>query len=79
MENQYPQFRKYINNKGFFKILSTTEWEEIQVIGSKYIFEKFTVKIMPDRNFINDMLFDYKNNWEIIEEKEYELVKKKIV
>ena len=79
MENQYPQFRKYINNKGFFKILSTTEWEEIQVIGSKYIFEKFTVKIMPDRNFINDMLFDYKNNWEIIDEREYEEVKNRIV
>ena len=26
---------------------------------------------MPDRNFIQDMLFDYATNWDVIEEKEY--------
>ncbi len=67
----YPQYRKYPNNRAYFKILSETEWEEIQVIGSKCLLHKFSVKIMPDRNYIYDMTFDYENNWEQIEEQEY--------
>jgi hypothetical protein len=71
MEITYPQFRKYPNNKAFFKIISSTIWEEIQVVGSKHILHHFTVNILPDRNFIYDMTFDYKNNWTAIEEEEY--------
>lgn len=67
----FPQYRKYINEKSFFKITSLTEWEEIQIVGSKKMMYHFTVKIMPDRNFINDMLFEYENNWVKIEEEEY--------
>ena len=72
MEASYPQYRKYPNNKAYFKILSDKEWEEIQVIGSKHIVNQFIVKIMPDRNYLQDMTFDYKDNWEEIEEVEYE-------
>jgi hypothetical protein len=75
---KYPQYRKYLNGKSYFKIISSTEWEEIQVIGNKYLLNKFTVKIMPDRNYIHDMTFDYENNWMVIEEEEYELMKRKI-
>jgi hypothetical protein len=71
MEIKYPQFRKYNNNKAFFKIISSTAWEEIQIVGSKHILHQFKVNIMPDRNFIYDMTFDYKNNWTAIEEEEY--------
>ena len=72
METSYPQYRKYPNNKAYFKILSDKEWEEIQIIGSKHIVNQFIVKIMPDRNYLQDMTFDYKDNWEEIEEVEYE-------
>lgn len=72
METTYPQYRKYLNNKSFFKIVSPTEWEEIQIIGSRHILNTFTVKILPDRNFMQDMTFDYKDNWEVISEAEYE-------
>ncbi len=75
----YPQYRKYKNEKGYFKIISEDEWEEIQIIGSKIVVNKFKVNIFPDRNFINDLTFDYKNNWTLIEEKEYEKVKKRIL
>ncbi len=54
------------------------EWEEIQIIGSKCFINKFEVKILPDRNFIQDMLFEYAENWEAIEEKEYETIKAKV-
>ena len=71
MTTDFPQYRKYKNNKSYFKISSLTEWDEIQIIGSIYLLSKFEVKIMPDRNFIQDMLFDYVTNWDVIEEKEY--------
>ena len=71
----YPQYRKYKNNKAYFKIISDKEWEEIQVLGSKYMLHLFTVNILPDRNFIYDMTFDYRDHWEKIEETEYEQMK----
>lgn len=73
MNITYPQYRKYPNNKGYFKIISPSEWEEIQIIGSKHLLHHFTVNILPDRNFIHDMTFDYENNWVKIEEIEYEI------
>ena len=72
MKTIYPQFRKYPNNKAYFKILSDKEWEEVQIIGNKHIFNPFIVKIMPDRNYLFDMTFHYNDNWEVIEEMEYE-------
>jgi hypothetical protein len=46
-------------------------------LGSKHIHHHFTVNILPDRNFIHDMTFDYGKNWVKIGEEEYEMVKKK--
>jgi hypothetical protein len=74
----YPQYRKYANNKAYFKIISAGEWEEIQIVGSKHIFHHFTVKILPDRNYIYDMTFDYEKNWVKIEEEEYEKIRNSI-
>ncbi|MCW3070787.1 MAG: hypothetical protein JWO44_677 [Bacteroidetes bacterium] len=73
----YPQYRKYPNEKGYFKVISDKEWEEIQVIGSKYLLHRFIVSILPDRNFIYDMTFDYESSWVKISEEEYEAVKDK--
>ncbi len=74
----YPQYRKYANNQAYFKILTPTQWEEIQVIGTNYMFHTFTVKILPDRNYINDLTFDYEKHWEVIKAEEYEIVKSSI-
>ena len=71
----FPQYRKYLNNKGYFKIISENEWEEIQIIGKKGIISGFTAKIFPDKNFIYDLTYDYKNNWEEISEEEYNQIK----
>ena len=79
MEVHYPQYRKYLNEKSFFKITSSTEWEEIQIIGSKYVLNQFKVNIMPDRNFLHDMTFDYKENWVLITEDEYFDCRKKVI
>ena len=54
----FPIYRKYKNNKHFFKIISESEFEEISFIGSKVIVTKHLAKILPDRNLISDLLHD---------------------
>jgi len=71
----FPQYRKYKNNKSFFKVNSFTQWEEIQVMGTKHFLHVYEVKILPDRNFINDMLYEYEKSWDLITSEEYFEVK----
>lgn len=54
----FPTYRKYKNNKNFFKIINENEFEEISFIGSKVIVTKHLAKILPDRNLIADLLHD---------------------
>lgn len=54
----FPTYRKYKNNKNFFKIISQDEFEEISFIGTKVIVTKHLAKILPDRNLIADLLHD---------------------
>jgi hypothetical protein len=74
----YPQYRKYKNEKCYFCILSATEFEEIQLLGSRFFLHRFQAKILPDRNLIYDMTFDYTSNWEVIGQTEYEAIRSKI-
>ncbi len=67
----YPQYRKYKNDKSFFKILSAEEFIEIQWIGKNKLEHRIVAKILPDRNFIADMLFDFESNWDKISAEEY--------
>jgi hypothetical protein len=60
----YPQYRKYKNGKSFFRIHSPVAFDEVQVMGKSYTLHVFVAKILPDRNFIYDMTFDYLKNWE---------------
>ena len=54
----FPTYRKYKNNKNFFKIMNENEFEEISFIGSKIVVTKHLAKILPDRNLIADLLYD---------------------
>ena len=69
---QFPTYRKYKNNKNFFKIINENEFEEISFIGNKAIIIKHLAKILPDRNFISDLLHDVGNTSELSNQKEYE-------
>jgi hypothetical protein len=73
----YPQYRKYANNKVYFKIISKTSWEEVHHAGKRYTLHHFDAKILPDRNFLHDMTYEYENNWQKIDADEYELIKTK--
>lgn len=74
----YPQYRKYLHGRTFFKIISADEWEEIQVMGNTYSIHQFKVNIFPDRNYLHDLTFNYEKNWLKIEEAEYERMKEKL-
>jgi hypothetical protein len=68
----FPTYRKYKNNKHFFKIINESEFEEISFIGKKVIVTKHLAKILPDRNLISDLLYDIGNTSELSGQKEYE-------
>ena len=70
MNTTFPQYRKYPNNKSYFKVLSNESFEEIHVIGRKYFLTKVEAKILPDRHFIADMIAA-SANWVEIDESEY--------
>ena len=74
----YPQYRKYPNGKSFFKILSSSKFEEIQILGDKITLHQFDAKILPDRNYIYDLTFDYEKHWELYEAEKYEALKNRI-
>lgn len=69
---EFPTYRKYKNNKNFFKIINENEFEEISFIGSKVVVTKHLAKILPDRNLIADLLHDVGNTSELSSEEEYE-------
>lgn len=54
----FPQYRKYSNNRNFFKIRSAEDFEEISFIGSKRIVRQYRATILPDRNLVQDLLHD---------------------
>jgi hypothetical protein len=74
----YPLYRKYSNGKSFFKVISETEFEEIQVLGDKISIHHFETKILPDRNYISDLTYNYEEHWEVCEKEEFEALKLRV-
>ena len=52
----FPIYRKYPNNKSFFRIASAERFEEVKITGSRAERHVFEAKIFPDRQFIQDMI-----------------------
>ena len=66
----FPVYRKYKNNKHFFKVISKNNFEEIQIIGNKKITHLIKATQLPELNHIYDLVY----NKEVaipISEKEY--------
>lgn len=68
----FPQYRKYKNGKSYFEILSPTEFIEYQLQFNRISKHHFEAKILPDRNYIQDMLNDYQEHWEVVDRDELE-------
>jgi hypothetical protein len=69
---QFPQYRKYLNGQSYFKIISAEELIELKLTGRFYEIHTLHVKILPDRNLMHDLLYDYNSFGLEINEKEYE-------
>ncbi len=67
----FPLYRKYSNNKSFFKVFDANTFEEIQVLGSNYWVYLFEAKILPDRNLIKDMIELEGGHWTEISAEAY--------
>jgi hypothetical protein len=69
---QFPLYRKYKNNKHFFKVISAKEFEEIQIVGSKRIVRTIHAKILPEMNQVYDLVYNYEKFGSEIDPEEYE-------
>jgi hypothetical protein len=71
----FPVYRKYKNNKTYFKIIHPRLLEEIQLIGSKKVIKQTEAKLYPEVLFVNDLLLNYGEMAVEIGKDEYDLVK----
>jgi hypothetical protein len=67
----FPVYRKYKNNKSYFKIIQADLFEEIQIIGSKKIVKQTKATQYPEMVFIRDLVFNYTEMALEITEEEY--------
>lgn len=68
---KFPQYRRYKNGLSYFQILSEVEFDEIKILGGKHIKQHVIARRYPEKLFINDLLFNYKDFAEEIKEQEY--------
>lgn len=52
----FPKFRKYTNNKSFFKIESDVNWSEIQIVGNKKMLHHFIAHQYPEKLFLQSLI-----------------------
>jgi hypothetical protein len=71
----FPVYRKYKNNKSYFKIIQANLFEEIQLIGSKKVLKQTEAKQYPEMVFIRDLVLDYSEMALEITEDEYLSIK----
>lgn len=55
---KFPAYRKYINDRNFFKILNDHTFEELQVIGSRVMLATTTATQYPEMVHISSLLHD---------------------
>ena len=68
----FPVYKKYTNKLSFFKVTSPDSFEEIKITGNYYSIITIQAKILPERNFIEDLLKNEQGNWVEISAKEYD-------
>ena len=54
----FPQYRKYVNGKNFFKIFSPFAFEEVYFIGKKQYRRSFQAKTYTDKMEIRNLLLN---------------------
>ena len=72
---EFPQYRRYLNGQNYFCFHNMDAFEELRALGSKWLVENHTVKILPDRNLVYDLLFGYEGIAEVIDAETYQKVR----
>lgn len=68
----FPVYRKYKNNKHFFKVLSPREFEEVQLIGGKKLKHTIVATQFPEMTLIHDLVYNYHGFGDAISAEEYQ-------
>ncbi|MBA3664841.1 MAG: hypothetical protein H0W61_11630 [Bacteroidetes bacterium] len=71
----FPVYRKYKNNKSYFKIIHPRLFEEIQIIGSKKLVREVNALQLPEMNFVHDLVFNYSDMAVEIDSLEYSAIR----
>ena len=72
----FPIYLKYKQHQTYFKIISLSEFQELRLLGNYFNLSNHVAKILPDRNFIADLLEDNGERLESITSSEFEEVVK---
>ena len=68
---EFPQYRRYKNGQSYFKISSESAFVEYKLMGEKLDKYEIEAKILPDRNYIHDLLYNYEEHWEKLDESSF--------
>lgn len=71
----FPVYRKYKNDKSYFKIIHSRLFEEIQIIGSKKVIKQTEAKLFPEVLFVQDLILNYEAMAKEISQEEYQQIK----
>ncbi len=78
MSTSFPVYRKLSNSKVFYKIISSVEFEEIQLMGSKLNFSTHKAIQYPEKLKIMDLI-DLEQSFLESSENEWENLKIKFI
>lgn len=67
----FPQYRRLVNGRSYYKVIDKTHMEEIQIMGKFWIRYELTANILPERVLIDDVLSLHDKRWEEITEAQF--------
>ena len=76
-ELSYPIYRKRKNNRSFYKINSAYQFDEIQIMGTKYILYSFTISQYPEIVMLMEMIAMENDLYQELDKDEWEMLKLK--
>lgn len=59
----FPLYRKYPQGQAFFEVISESEFRELKVIGTYYELHHINAKILPERNYLQDLINNPSGNY----------------
>ncbi|HLW29570.1 MAG TPA: hypothetical protein VKX29_01825 [Brumimicrobium sp.] len=68
----FPQYRKRFDNKSFYKVTSFTTFEEVQLVGKRFLIHVVHAKKYFEQLQIQDMLTSEMEMYKMSEASEFE-------